>query len=158
MAWVTEKLDEFKVLLYESTEDEGIRFSRHKALILSFYLGTFILIFLHFANIPADIISEIQGLPIGEKPEIPSSPRLGLAVLFYFYITMIAVITLFTNGSVPNFLKKPTIPSVRNRYKVLIIIGVLFFSSLVIALVFISLFFSGIIVLLLDSLGTIFSS
>ena len=68
MAWVMEKIDEFKVLLYISKEDGSIQFSKHKGLILTFYLSTFFLIFLHFANIPADIITEIRGLPIGEKP------------------------------------------------------------------------------------------
>ena len=149
MAWMTEKIDEFKVLLYVVKEDGSIQFSKHKGLILAFYLSTFFLIFLHFANIPADIITEIQGLPIGEKPEIPSSSRLGLAILLYLYITTIAIITLFTNGSVPNFIKKPKMPSLRNRYKFLLLIGILFFSSFIIAVVFISIFFSGIIIIII---------
>jgi hypothetical protein len=149
MAWIMDKIDEFKVLLYVPTDEGKIQFSKHKGLILVFYLSTFVLIFLHFANIPSDIIAEIKGIPIGKQPNIPTTSRLGLAVLFYLYITMIAIFTLFRNGSVPNLLKKPAIPSLRNRYKVLTILGILFFSSLIIVLAVISIFFSGLIVILI---------
>ncbi|MHA2227486.1 MAG: hypothetical protein ACXAC8_19875 [Candidatus Hodarchaeales archaeon] len=149
MAWVLEKVDEFKVMLYSQTPSGKIRLSKHKSLVLIFYVGAFAFTFLHFANIPPDVINDLQiAAAAGETITIPSSPRLGIALIFYLYISFIAFISIFKGGSIPNFLSRPRLPSARNRYKVLFIVTFFLFSGLVITLIFLSIYFSGLIIIL----------
>ncbi|PWI46960.1 hypothetical protein CEE45_14055 [Candidatus Heimdallarchaeota archaeon B3_Heim] len=132
MSWLFEKISEFQVLIFEQSEAEEVHLSKHKFLILSLYLSAFVLTFLHFANIPADVALDVQIAAASNNPiTIPSSPRLGLAILFYFYISIVAFITIFKGGSVPNFITRPRFPVMRRRYKVLsVIIGFIFINAI----------------------------
>jgi hypothetical protein len=146
VSWAFEKINEFKTLVYSQTEEGDFHRSKHKILILLFYFGSFVLIFLHFANIPQSVIETLQASAQGEGV-IPSSPRLGLAILFYLYITLVAIITIIKGGSLPNFFSRPQLPSLRRRYKILLVILVLFFSGLVITIAYIAIFFSGLLII-----------
>ncbi len=141
MSWILEKISEFKVLVYSQTLEGEIYLSKHKLLVLIFYSSAFVLTFLHFANIPPNVITACQESAVsGATCSIPASRFSGLAVLLYLYITFVAVISVIKGGSIPNFLSRPQIPSLRNRYKILLVIIFLFFGGTVFVLAFISLY------------------
>jgi MFS family permease len=148
MAWIFEKINEFKVLIYTQTPEGEIQLSKHKLLILGLYLSSFLLVFLHFASIPPEVIAECEtAIALGEPCVIPSTRPLGIAALFYLYITMIAFVSIFKGGSIPNFISRPHFPSMRNRYKILLGISVVFFTGLLMFIIFLSVFFSGLLLL-----------
>ncbi len=132
MSWLLEKISEFQVLIYVQTEEGKLALSRHKLLILGMYIGAFALTFLHFANIPTYVVQDMQtAATAGDPITIPSSSRLGLTMLFYFYISLVAFITIFRDGSVPNFLTRPHFPAMRRRYKILsVILGFIFINAI----------------------------
>ncbi|MFX0088133.1 MAG: hypothetical protein ACFFAU_20940 [Candidatus Hodarchaeota archaeon] len=141
MSWIFEKISEFKVLVYSQTLEGEIYLSKHKLLVLIFYSITFALTFLHFANIPPNVITACQESSVeGATCSIPASRFSGLAVLLYLYITFVAVISIFRGGYIPNFLSRPQIPSVRNRYKILLVVIFLFFGGTVFVLAFASIY------------------
>jgi hypothetical protein len=151
VSWILEKISEFKVLIYNQTLDGEIYLSKHKLLILSFYSSAFVLTFLHFANIPPNVIVDCQESAVsGVACSIPASRFSGLAVLLYLYITLVALISVFKGGSLPNFLSRPQFPSLRNRYKIFFVIILFFFGGTIFVLAFISLYLS---LLLLVSIG-----
>ena len=148
MSWIFEKISEFKVLAYSQSPDGEIRLSKHKILILIFYFLSFGLVFLHFASIPPEVIAECENaIALGEPCEIPSSRFLGQAAFLYLYITIIAFVSIFKGGNIPNLLSRPRIPSMRNRYKVILGISIVFFTGLLLMLVYLSIFFSGLLIL-----------
>ena len=148
MAWIFEKISEFKVLVYSQSPDGDIQLSKHKVLILAFYLLSFVLVFLHFSSIPPEVIAECEiATAAGELCVIPSTRPLGLAVLLYLYITLIAFVSIFKGGNIPNLLTRPSILSMRNRYKLILGISIIFFTGLLIMLVYLSIFFSGLLIL-----------
>lgn len=146
MAWIIEKLSEFQVLLYDQTPEGDIRLSKHKILLLVLYSGAFLLTFLHFANIPSDEIVSLQisGTPV-DQLAIQPSRFLSLAVLFYLYITFIALISIYKDGSPPNFFSRPQLPSIRNRYKAISVVLILFFGGFLLFLAILLIFSSALL-------------
>ncbi|MHA1976971.1 MAG: hypothetical protein ACW98I_08745 [Candidatus Hodarchaeales archaeon] len=134
MSWLIEKISEFQVLIYVRKEEDKLTLSKHKLLILVFYISAFILTFIHFANIPPEVVQDVQtAATAGDPITIPSSPRLGLAVLFYIYISFIAFVTIVKDGSVPNLITRPRFPEMRRRYKILsVILGFIFINAILI--------------------------
>ncbi len=148
MSWIFEKISEFKVLAYSQTPEGEIQLSKHKLLILFFYLLSFVLVFLHFASIPPEVVADCENaIALGEPCVIPSTRYLGQAAVLYLYITIIAFVSIFKGGNIPNLLSRPHIPSMRNRYKLLLAISIVFFTSLLVLIVYLSLFFSGLLIL-----------
>lgn len=144
MSWFLEKISEFRGLVYVQTPEGEIQVSRHKVLILVCYVFAFILTFYHFSTIPTYVISDIQA---GIIDSIPSSRSLGISVLIYLYITLVAFISVFKGGNLPNFLSRPRLPDIRRRYQVTLVLFVFLFSSLVIFLFILSLYFSSVILI-----------
>ncbi len=149
MSWALEKVSEFQVLIYVPDEEGKLTLSRHKILVLALYISAFILTFFHFANIPPEVVQDIQASAAGGTSiTIPSSPRLGLAMLFYFYISFIAFMTIFKGGSVPNLLSRPHFPAMRRRYKILsVIIGFIFLNA-ILFIVYLALVSSSFVIIL----------
>ncbi|MHA2075668.1 MAG: hypothetical protein ACW97X_13695 [Candidatus Hodarchaeales archaeon] len=147
MSWIVEKISEFQVLLYSSTPEGKIYLSKHKILILTLYASSFVFTFLHFANIPQEVITDCLSLPSGEPCIIPASRFSGLAVLFYFYITLVALISVYKGGSLPNFFTRPNLPTLTTRSKVLLIIVGLLFGGTIITISFIALFFGTLVLI-----------
>ena len=149
MSWIFEKISEFKVLVYSQTPDGDIRLSKHKVLILLFYFLSFALVFLHFASIPPEVITDCENaIALGEPCVIPSTRPLGQAVALYLYITIIAFVSILKGGNIPNLLSRPRIPSMRTRYKVILGISIVFFTGVIMLLIYLSLFFSSMLILL----------
>ncbi|MFX0124439.1 MAG: hypothetical protein ACFFAE_12425 [Candidatus Hodarchaeota archaeon] len=151
MVNITEKLLAFKILIGSESE-EGFVFSRHKCFILFCYILSFILIFIHFATLPDSAITDCKNAyELGQECNLPSSRSLILAVLIYLYISFIAIISTFRNGTLPS---RSTIrfPSLRRRYKFLTIILFFLFTSLVFAIIYIFLFSTFLVVIYLGPL------
>ncbi|UCG01244.1 MAG: hypothetical protein JSW11_16710 [Candidatus Heimdallarchaeota archaeon] len=139
MVGITEKLLEFK-LLVGSESEKGFVFSRHKIFIVFCYCLSFILIFIHFATLPESVITDCKNAySAGQECNLPSSGSLILAVFIYLYISFMAIVTIFRNGTLPS---RSTIrfPSLRRRYKILILFLLFFFTGLVFATLYISIF------------------
>ncbi len=148
MSWLLEKVSEFQVLAYVQTEEGKLTLSRHKLLILVMYIGAFLLTFLHFVNLSPQVVQEIKTASIeGNTITIPSSSRLGLAMLFYIYISLIAFITMFKSGSVPNFFTRPRFPEMRRRYKILTVLLVFIFINTILFVIIVALFWSSIVII-----------
>ncbi|MFX1283108.1 MAG: hypothetical protein ACFFB5_05600 [Promethearchaeota archaeon] len=140
MVNVTEKLSDFQLLVFEVDSEENLVISRHKVLILTFYILSFILTFLHFASLSPEAIEGVHSAFLrGEEPAITPSSFLSLAAVLYLYISAMALFSLFKNGKLPNFLQKPKLPSFRTRYKILLILSTIFFTGLTVAIVYISI-------------------
>jgi hypothetical protein len=144
MSWFLEKISEFRGLIYIQTPEGEIQVSRHKAMTLVCYVSAFFLTFYHFSTIPAEVISDIQ---LGIIDSIPSSRSLGISMLIYLYITLVAFISVFKGGNLPNFLSRPRLPDIRRRYQVTLILFVFLFSSLVVFMFILSLYFSSVLLI-----------
>ncbi|MFX1506271.1 MAG: hypothetical protein ACFFDC_09155, partial [Promethearchaeota archaeon] len=137
---IMKKLLEFKLLIGSESDDEGFLFSRHKIFILVCYCLSFLLIFIHFTSLPESAIRDcITAYESGQECDLPTSGSLVLAVLIYLYISFIAIVTIFRGGNLPSrsMIKFPTL---RRRYKILILVALIFFTSLVFLSIYISLF------------------
>ncbi len=140
MVSVTDKLSDFQLLIFEVDSEENLVISRHKVLILTLYVLSFILTFLHFVGLSPEAIESVHFAFLrGEEPTITPSRFLSLAAVLYLYISAMAFFSLFRNGRLPNLIQKPKLPSLRTRYKILLILSILFFTGLTIAIVYISI-------------------
>ncbi|MHA1228432.1 MAG: hypothetical protein ACTSPV_17010, partial [Candidatus Hodarchaeales archaeon] len=134
---LNEKINEFKLLIVERSSDGKSYISKHKLLILVFYFLSFIAVFYHFATLDNSVIQDIQyWFEHGEEIKIPSSPALSIGMIFYLYISLMAIVTLFTRGRTPNFLQKPQIPQLKRKYVILGSIAIIFFSTLTLFLLY----------------------
>ncbi|MFW9903723.1 MAG: hypothetical protein ACFFFH_05280 [Candidatus Thorarchaeota archaeon] len=140
MVDITKKLLEFKLLIGSESNEEGFLSSRHKIFILVCYCLSFLLIFIHFATLPKSAITDcITASDSGQECVLPTSSSLVLVVLIYLYISFMAIWTMFRGGNLPS---RSTIkfPSLKRRYKIFILVALIFFTSLVFMTIYISLF------------------
>jgi hypothetical protein len=149
MVDIIKKLLEFKLLIGSESEEEGFQLSRQKIFILVCYCLSFLLIFIHFGTLSQSVIADcITAYESGQECELPTSGSLVLAVLIYLYISFMAIITIFRGGNLPSR-SSMKFPSLRRRYKILVVVALIFFTSLVFVTIYISLYSTFLLVVFL---------
>ena len=96
------------------------------------YIISFILIFYHFSNIPFSQENACRDAKtLGNNCNF-SSPLGSIAIIFYIYITLIALYSLSKKGSIPKY----DIKGISRRKFIISLLLFLFFSSLIIGIMY----------------------
>ncbi|MHA1983939.1 MAG: hypothetical protein ACW967_06260 [Candidatus Hodarchaeales archaeon] len=134
-----EKITGFRLLVGYFTQD-GFSYSKHKIVLLVMFVSSFILLFFHFTRLDSAQVDACK-LANGLRSECNfSSPYSTLAIIFYIYITFIAIFSLIRKGKVPNYKLRRT---TKKRFILGTIIFIIFWAFIV-GLIF----YSGIIIVI----------
>jgi hypothetical protein len=133
-----EKITGFRLLVGNFTED-GFSYSKHKIFLLAMFVSSFFLLFFHFSLLDSAQV-QICAAANGLRSECNFSSRYStLAIIFYIYITFIAIFSLIKKGKVPNY-------KLRRTTKKRLLLGTfifIIFWAFIIGLIF----YSGIIII-----------